>query len=115
MSRAASTKVLIADDEERIRSILAAVLGGEGYQVETACDGIEALERAMTFRPGILIVDLQMPRMDGIETIRHFKERFPQTVAIILTAHGSIQSAVQAIKEGAYDYLTKPFDNDQLL
>jgi DNA-binding NtrC family response regulator len=115
MTRPSGTKILIVDDEERIRTILAAILGGEGYQVETAGDGIEALERGSAFRPDVLIVDLQMPRMDGIETISRFKERVPHAAAIILTAHGSIQSAVQAIKSGAYDYLTKPFDNDQLL
>jgi DNA-binding NtrC family response regulator len=115
MTRVSGTKILIVDDEERIRTILAAILAGEGYQVETAGDGIEALERGAAFRPDVLIVDLQMPRMDGIETISRFKERVPHAAAIILTAHGSIQSAVQAIKSGAYDYLTKPFDNDQLL
>jgi DNA-binding NtrC family response regulator len=115
MTRTPATKILVVDDEERIRTILAAILRGEGYQVETAADGIEALERGTAFRPDVLVVDLQMPRMDGIETISRFKERVPNAVAIILTAHGSIQSAVEAIKKGAYDYLTKPFDNDQLL
>jgi DNA-binding NtrC family response regulator len=115
MKQRPGTKILVVDDEEKIRSILAAILSGEGYSVETAKDGIEALERGTEFGPDVLIVDLQMPRMDGIETIARFKERLPHATAIILTAHGSIQSAVQAIKQGAYDYLTKPFDNDQLL
>lgn len=115
MTRPSGTKILVVDDEERIRTILAAILRGEGYQVETAGDGIEALELGAAYLPDVLIVDLQMPRMDGIETISRFKERAPHAAAIILTAHGSIQSAVQAIKSGAYDYLTKPFDNDQLL
>jgi DNA-binding NtrC family response regulator len=110
-----SPRILIVDDEEKIRLILCAILAGEGYDIESASDGIEALEKGEVFRPDILIVDLQMPRMDGIETLVRFKERFPRAVAIILTAHGSIQSAVQAIRQGAYDYLTKPFDNDQLL
>jgi DNA-binding NtrC family response regulator len=115
MTRTAASKILVVDDEERIRTILAAILRGEGYLVETAADGIEALDRGTAFRPDVLVVDLQMPRMDGIETISRFKERVPHAAAIILTAHGSIQSAVEAIKKGAYDYLTKPFDNDQLL
>jgi DNA-binding NtrC family response regulator len=109
------TKILIVDDEEKIRSILTAILAGEGFETMTAGDGIEALDMAASFDPDVLIADLQMPRMDGIETIVRFKERSPRSAAIILTAHGSIQSAVQAIKQGAYDYLTKPFDNDQLL
>lgn len=115
MKQKQGTKILIVDDEEKIRGILAAILGGEGYVVETARDGIDALERVADFRPDVLIVDLQMPRMDGIETIARIKERLPHAAAIVLTAHGSIQSAVQAIKQGAYDYLTKPFDNEQLL
>ena len=115
MARTPAAKILVVDDEERIRTILAAILLGEGYQVETAADGLEALDRGAAFRPDVLVVDLQMPRMDGIETISRFKERVPHAAAIILTAHGSIQSAVEAIKKGAYDYLTKPFDNDQLL
>ena len=115
MGQARSARILVVDDEAKIRTIVAAILEGEGYNVLTAADGVEALEKGQSLRPDILIADLQMPRMDGIETIVRFKERFPRTVAIILTAHGSIESAVQAIKRGAYDYLTKPFDNEQLL
>ena len=99
MTRTAASKILVVDDEERIRTILAAILRGEGYLVETAADGIEALDRGTAFRPDVLVVDLQMPRMDGIETISRFKERVPHAAAIILTAHGSIQSAVEAIKK----------------
>ena len=108
-------RVLIVDDEEKIRSILAAILSAEGYATAVARDGIEALERVGQFTPDVLVVDLQMPRMDGIETIVRCKERCPHASAVILTAHGSIQSAVEAIRKGAYDYLTKPFDNEQLL
>ncbi len=108
-------KVLIVDDEERIRTILAAILRDEGYEVEAAKDGIEAIERVTSFKPHVMIVDLQMPRMDGIETIVRIRERFPKAISIILTAHGTIQSAVQAVKQGVYDYLTKPFDNEQML
>ena len=108
-------RILIVDDEEKIRSILTAILTDEGYMVRSARDGIEALELVGQFQPHVIIVDLQMPRMDGIETLIRIRENFPNTLAIILTAHGSIQSAVDAIKKGAYDYLTKPFDNDQIL
>jgi DNA-binding NtrC family response regulator len=111
----ASQKVLIVDDEERIRSILKTILADEGYEVQTARDGIEGLQLAKAFGPEVVIIDLQMPRMDGIETIVRIRAAVPGTVPVILTAHGSIESAVEAIKKGAYDYLTKPFDNDQLL
>ena len=107
--------VLIVDDEARIRSILQTILADEGYSVETAASGKEALQCITRFRPHICIVDLQMPHMDGMETIARIREIVPEVVPIILTAHGSIQSAVEAIKSGVYDYLTKPFDNVQLL
>ncbi len=110
-----TSRVLIVDDEEKIRTILAVILKDAGYTIETAKDGLEALEKSASFSPQLLIVDLQMPRLDGIETIMRIKERHPQAVGIILTAHGTIQSAVQAIKGGVYDYITKPFDNEQLL
>ena len=105
----------MVDDEEKIRNILAAILRDNGYTIETAKDGINAIGTSSSFAPDLLIVDLQMPRMDGLETIAAIRERLPRVVSIILTAHGSIQSAVQAIKQGAYDYITKPFDNEQIL
>lgn len=108
-------RILIADDEEKIRNILSAILTDQGYDVFTAKDGVEAIELSKKHRPHLFIADLQMPRVDGLEAIARIKELFPQTVALILTAHGTVQSAVQAMKEGAFDYLTKPFDNDQLV
>lgn len=108
-------RILVVDDEEKIRAILAAVLKDEGYEVTTAADGFEALEKSKSFDPHLVIADLQMPRMDGIETIGRIKEQLPGIVSVILTAHGSIATAVQAIKRGVYDYLTKPYDNEQLL
>ena len=110
-----SDHILVVDDEARIRAILMAVLRDEGYTVEAAASGSEALDIASSFSPHLVIADLQMPGMDGIETIRRIKDRHPHTTGIILTAHGTIQSAVEAIKQGVYDYLTKPFDNEQML
>lgn len=108
-------KILIIDDEEKIRSILAMVLRDDGYDVSTAKDGIEGIEITRAFNPHVAIVDLQMPKMDGIETCARLKEILPDIVTIILTAHGSIPSAVKAIKQGVYDYLPKPYDNDRML
>ncbi len=108
-------KILVVDDEERIREILAAVLRDEGYEVEVAHNGIEAVRKCDAFKPHVAIIDLQMPRMDGLETATRIRERDTNIITIILTAHGTIQSAVQAIKQGVYDYLTKPFDNEQML
>lgn len=108
-------RVLVVDDEERIRTILAAILKDEDYEVATASDGIEAVNTVGDFSPQVAIVDLQMPRMSGLETIERMMQLDKRIVIIILTAHGSIQSAVQATKHGVYDYLTKPFDNEQML
>ena len=108
-------RILIVDDEQNIRSILEVILRDAGYTLETAKDGFEAIEKSAVFKPQLLIVDLQMPRLDGIETITKINDHLPQAVSIILTAHGTIQSAVHAIKHGIYDYITKPFDNDRLL
>jgi len=111
----ANAKILVVDDEERIRTILSAILEDEGYTVATASSGIEGVKKCKEFNPEIAILDLQMPHMDGLETFQRIRASDPGVVSIILTAHGTIQSAVQAIKEGVYDYLTKPFDNEQLL
>ena len=116
MTLALSTgRILVVDDETSIRLLLTTLLEPQGLEVMGAGSGGEALEILESFRPHVAIVDLQMPGMDGIETIQRLKERLPGVICVILTAHGSIQSAVQAMKAGAYDYLTKPFDNEQLL
>jgi DNA-binding NtrC family response regulator len=108
-------RVLVVDDEEHIRQILAAILKDENYEVATASDGNEAVGKMADFTPQVAIVDLQMPRMNGLETISKMRELDKRIVPIILTAHGTIQSAVSATKHGVYDYLTKPFDNEQML
>jgi DNA-binding NtrC family response regulator len=116
MTPAPSTgRILLVDDEKSIRLLLTTLLEPQGFEVMGVGSGGEALEALESFRPHVAIVDLQMPRMDGIETIQRLKERLPDIICVILTAHGSVQSAVQAMKAGAYDYLTKPFDNEQLL
>ncbi len=108
-------RVLVVDDEDRIRDILAAILKDENYEVATASDGIEALNKIADFKPQVAVIDLQMPRMDGLSTISQMAQLDRRIVPIILTAHGTIQSAVDATKHGVYDYLTKPFDNEQML
>lgn len=108
-------RVLVVDDEKRIRQILTTILSDENYDVASASDGLEALNIIQDFMPQVIIVDLQMPRMHGIEVIDQVTKMDKHIVPIILTAHGSIESAVQATKHGVYDYLTKPFDNEQML
>ena len=103
-------KILIVDDEESIRRTLSILLKREGYSVEGASDGLEALKMMDDAYFDLIIVDLNMPSMGGIELLTRVKREAKNTEVIILTAYGSIQSAVEAIKVGAYDYLTKPIE-----
>ncbi len=107
-------RILVADDESASRRGLAALLGGWGYEVEEAADGQEALEKATGFLPVVAVIDLVMPRLDGLELLRALQQEVPFTAVIILTAHGTVETAVSAMKEGAYDYLTKPVDVPRL-
>jgi DNA-binding NtrC family response regulator len=108
-------KILIVDDERKIRSILSRILADEGYTVKTAENGLEAVQAGRDFRPDLVLMDQNMPGMSGIEAMEQIRERNPEVKIIILTAYGSIPLAVEAVKKGAYDYITKPFDNDELL
>src|SRR5215510_1537778 len=108
------TRVLVADDEETSRSGLVLLLNSLGYEAEGAADGEEALERARTFRPAVIIADLVMPGVDGLGVLKAAREEFPATAVILLTGHASIETAVAAMKEGAYDYLTKPIEPRRL-
>ena len=109
-----SKRVLVVDDEAASRTGLQALLEGRGYRVEVAATGGEALEKAQSFRPAVVIADLVMPRMDGLELVRSLQEEAPFAVTILLTGQGSIETAVQAMKAGVYDYLTKPVDLERL-
>ncbi len=107
-------KVLIVEDEENERTGMAELIGAWGYRTETARDGIEGLEKIASWNPGIVVTDLKMPRMDGLELLEHVAAQ-PQPVAVIvLTAQGSIDSAVNAMKTGAYDFIQKPVDPTRL-
>src|SRR6202451_4432213 len=107
-------KVLIVEDEENERSGLAELVTSWGYRVETARDGVEGLDKATQWSASIVVTDLKMPRMGGIDLLAKLAEQ-AQTIAVILvTAQGTIDSAVQAMRMGAYDYLTKPIDTNRL-
>ncbi len=108
-------KILLVDDEKNILIILHALLTEAGYSVKTADSGELALRFAKDFEPDLLVTDLTMKDKNGIETMYEIQTMFPDIKTIIMTAHGSIPSAVEAIKDGAYDYITKPFDNDDFL
>lgn len=109
------TSVLVVDDEESIRSVVSNVLKDEGHRVMTASSGEEALELSGKGFFPIIIADIRMRGMDGIELLRRVKERHPETQVIIITSYASLESAIQAMRYGAYDYLVKPFESiDQI-
>ncbi len=108
-------RVLIAEDEEITRNHLADVLRDEGFDVVSTGNGLDALNEIRSSDFDILIADIKMPRMDGLELLSQVKKVSPETEVLIVTGFGSINSAVDAIKKGAFDYLPKPFDLDELI
>lgn len=108
-------KVLVVDDQKTVCYSLQRFLRSEGYNVHTATSGEEALSVINDVKPDLVIMDVRMPEMDGIEVLRKIKESHPQVQVIMMTAFSTTEKAIQAIKLGAYDYITKPFDNDELL
>src|SRR4051812_7817015 len=109
-----SGRILIVDDEANARTALAELLRDEGYTVETAADGFKALPKLEDFAPDLLLTDLKMPGMDGIALMRKALELDAEMVPVVMTAHGAIETAVSAMREGAADYLTKPINVDEL-
>jgi len=108
-------KILIVDDEVNMLESLSEVLRNKGYLVATARNGLEALEKLKEKYFNMAIADLKMPEMGGMELLEVMKERYPQTPLVMLTGYATINSAVDAMKKGAYDYLVKPFSPDKIL
>jgi two-component system response regulator HydG len=107
--------ILVVDDEQSHRLMLRAHLEGEGFQIVEASDGHEAVDRVNERSFDLVLMDIRMPTMDGIEALKLIKEATAATPVIMMTAYGSINSAVEALKAGAADYLTKPLDMDELI
>ena len=107
--------VLVVDDDDDARAALAKILAADGFHAVTAADGEAALDRVVSEQPAVVLLDRIMPGLDGIETLRRLKAIAPEVPAIIVTGYGDTSSAVQAMKLGAYDYLTKPLQIDQIL
>ncbi len=112
---ARSGKVLVVDDEVSARTTLADLLRDEGYEVEMAADAFKALGKIAAFGPQVVVCDLQMPGMDGIELVKRVRALDDPAAVIVMTAFGAVQTAVEAMRSGAADYLTKPLDFDELL
>ena len=103
-------RVLVVDDERNIRKNLALVLEAQGYQVDEAKDGDEALDLCKQSHPDIAFVDLHMPKMQGLDVLAHIRALSPKTAVVIITAYGSAANATEAMKLGAVDFLEKPFE-----
>jgi DNA-binding NtrC family response regulator len=107
-------KVLIVEDEENERTGLAELISGWGYRTDTARDGMEGLDKVAVWSPAIVVTDLKMPRMNGMELLERLAEQSQTMAVIVVTAQGTIDSAVQAMRMGAYDYIQKPIDTNRL-
>ncbi len=107
--------ILVIDDEPLMRLSMVDALHAIGYQVQEASTGSEGLEKVRDGRFDVVITDLRLPGADGLEIVQTCKEHHPSTEVILITAHGSVDTAVQAMKHGAYDYITKPFSMEELL
>lgn len=108
-------KILIVDDEANARGALSEILREEGYETETAADGFKALGKLASFAPDLILTDLKMPGLGGIGLLEEVRTASPTSVVVVMTAFGTIDSAVEAIKKGAENYLTKPLDPVSLL
>ncbi|WP_183360776.1 sigma-54-dependent transcriptional regulator [Geomonas limicola] len=107
--------ILIVDDEEGIRSSLAGILEDEGYRTVCAADGFEALALCKRELPGLVLLDIWMPRMDGLETLKQLKEQHPELNVIMMSGHGTIETAVKSTKLGAYDFIEKPLSLEKVV
>jgi two-component system response regulator AtoC len=109
------SSILVIEDKEAMRKMVAQTLAEEGYSVDVAATGPEGIEKAKTKPFDLVITDMKMPDMDGLEVLSSLKEINTDTAVIVMTAYGTVETAVSAMKKGAFDFLTKPFDSDHML
>ena len=107
-------KILIVDDDQSMRYSLNRMLEGQGLFVSLARNGVEALERFDLEKPDLVVMDIKMPGQSGLEVLRQIKERDPKALVILMTAFGTTETAIEAMKYGAFDYILKPFDIPQM-
>ena len=110
-----SDSVLVVDDKQMMRDSVGGTLQRAGYRVVAAADGASALDAAARHRPAAVVTDLKMPEMDGLELLKRMREHDDQLPVVLMTAYGSINDAVEAMKQGAFDFIQKPFEGDQLV
>src|SRR5690625_1655411 len=106
--------ILVADDEPSMRLNLSEILEAEGYSVLEAETGHQAIEHSLRYHPRVILMDIKMPQMSGLKALRILNKQVPDTPVIIFTAFGTSEHPIEAMKSGAFDYLEKPFDIDEL-
>jgi len=111
---AVSGSICLVDDEPSILNTLSSILEDEGYQVSLAKSGVEALKLIRAEPPDLIMLDIWMPEMDGLETLKQMRQQYPNLMVIMMSGHGSVETAVKATKLGAYDYLEKPLDLEKV-
>ncbi len=107
-------RILIVDDDPSMRTALMESVRRLGFDVQGANDGADAVERVGRYKPWLVVTDLKMPRLGGLDLIKEIKSRSPHTLMVLMTAYGTVETAVEAMKYGASDYLLKPFSTDLL-
>ena len=108
-------KILVIDDEKSIRNSMKDILSFEGHEVSIAENGLEGLVALKTNKPEVVFCDIKMPKMEGIEVLERIKEIAPETSVVMISGHGTIDTAIEAIKKGAYDFIEKPLDLNRIL
>ena len=108
-------RVLVVDDEENLRLVLRTFLKRHGYEVEVADNGETALELVESFGPDVIITDVRMPRMGGLDLLATLKAKGNEATVIVMSAYGNVDLAIDAMKAGAYDYVHKPFKNEEVV
>ena len=109
------SRVLVVDDEDALRTVLGNELSGEGYDVDTASDGDEAISKVQNKKFDLLLLDIKMPKVDGFEVLRFVKKSFPSVKVIMLTGFADLKNAIESKKLGAEDFVSKPYDLVDLL
>jgi two-component system, NtrC family, response regulator len=107
--------VLVIDDEEKIRTLLTRIIGLEGFEVHEAANGKDAIKKLEQLEIDVALCDVKLPDSNGLELVKEIKQKYPCIEIILLTAYGNIADGVQAIKNGAFDYITKGNDNDRII
>jgi len=108
-------RILVVDDEDALRTVLSSELEGEGYEVDTAGDGDEAIEIVQKKQFNLVLLDIKMPKVDGFEVLKFIKEKSPHVKVIMLTGFADLKNAIESKKLGAEDFVSKPYDLVDLL